>query len=75
MNYLYGFTSAFVVYVGLSYLFPPEGVKISHAIHEEIIIVDGKEVVNDGLHTPNGAESGTDSLDEKHLAKTDIEVV
>jgi NCS1 family nucleobase:cation symporter-1 len=75
MNYLFGFTSAFVVYVGLSYIYPPEGVKIPHAIHEEIVIIDGKEVVNDGLHTPNAGRSETGSLDEKRLAKTDVEVV
>jgi hypothetical protein len=61
--------------VGLSYAFPPEGVKIPHAIHEEIIVIDGKEIVNDGLHTPNAAGSEIGSLDEKHLAKPDIEVV
>lgn len=75
MFYLYGFTSAFVVYVSLSYIFPPEGVDIPHAIHEEIIIVDGKEVVNDGFHTPIAAGSGTGSLDEKHFAKTGAGVV
>jgi NCS1 family nucleobase:cation symporter-1 len=50
--YLYGFTSAFVVYAGLSLLFPAQETLIEVSNYEDIIVVNGVERINDGVHTP-----------------------
>jgi NCS1 family nucleobase:cation symporter-1 len=68
--YLYGFTSAFVVYAGLSWAFPARETLIPESIHEDIVVVDGVEKINDRLHQPFVAfEKGPDakalSSDEK----------
>ena len=75
MFYLYGFTSAFVVYVSLSWIFPPADVKIPKAIHEAITVVDGIEAINDGLNTTKAAGRKAGSFDEKVPAETDVESV
>jgi NCS1 family nucleobase:cation symporter-1 len=68
--YLYGFTSAFVVYAGLSWAFPARETLIPESIHEDIVVVDGVEKINDGLHQPfvayaKGADATASSLDAK----------
>lgn len=49
MFYLYGFTSTFVTYVGLSKVFPDEGTLLSEPIFEDVVVVNGIEQVNDGV--------------------------
>ena len=58
MFYLYGFTSTFVVFYLLNLAFPAEDTLIPTTIHEEIIMVDGVEVINDGIQEPHIAKSG-----------------
>ncbi|KAH8667465.1 allantoin permease [Tricladium varicosporioides] len=70
MFYLYGFTSAFVVYCLLSHFFPAQETLISESIFEEVEIIGGVEYRNDGLSTP--VEVGTppsESTDEKAVMK------
>ncbi|CAH0057712.1 unnamed protein product [Clonostachys solani] len=58
MFYLYGFTSTFLVYGALSWAWPAHETLVEATLHEEVIIVDGMEVTNDGLHdTHIGAKS------------------
>ena len=52
MFYLYGFTSTFVVYYILSLLVPAPDTLIPEAIHEDVVIIDGEETINDGVHNP-----------------------
>lgn len=69
MFYLYGFTSAFVIYSLLSHFFPAEGTIIPATINEEVEIIGGVEYRNDGLSTP--VEAGSDGLgDEKTVMKS-----
>jgi NCS1 family nucleobase:cation symporter-1 len=56
--YLYGFTSAFLVYAGLNFVFPARETLIPQAIHEDIVVVDGVERINDGVHQPFAYEKG-----------------
>ncbi|CAK7216776.1 hypothetical protein SEUCBS140593_002984 [Sporothrix eucalyptigena] len=50
--YLYGFIATFALYYVLNSLFPDAGTVIPAAIHEETVIINGQETVNDGLHDP-----------------------
>lgn len=50
MNYLYGFCSAAIVYCGLSLAFPATETLIDAPIYDDVIIHNGIEVVNDGVH-------------------------
>jgi len=52
MFYLYGFTSAFVVYCALSHFWPATETLIPATIHEDIEIENGVEYNTDGMHTP-----------------------
>lgn len=61
MFYLYGFTSAFVVYAGLSWAFPPKDTLIAESIYEDIVIVDGVERINDGIHQPFAYEKSAEA--------------
>ncbi|EHK96439.1 putative Uncharacterized permease [Glarea lozoyensis 74030] len=67
MFYLYGFTSAFVVYAALSHFFPATETLIPETITEEIEIIGGVEYRNDGLSTPveAGGSTGSHDGDEK----------
>jgi NCS1 family nucleobase:cation symporter-1 len=58
MNYLWGFSSAAVVCVGLNYAFPAKETLIDAPIYEDISIIDGVEYKNDGVHTPTTAMEG-----------------
>lgn len=49
MFYLYGFLSTFAVHAGLSWVWPARDTLIPRSIHEEVVVIDGVEVVNDGL--------------------------
>ncbi|CAG9982162.1 unnamed protein product [Clonostachys byssicola] len=57
MFYLYGFTSTFLAYGALSWVWPAHETLVEATLHEEVIIVDGMEVTNDGLHDHMGAKS------------------
>ncbi|KAK8215457.1 hypothetical protein M8818_002078 [Zalaria obscura] len=52
MYYIWGLSSAFFVYWALNYFWPAEKTIISRAIHQDVEVMDGMEVVNDGVHTP-----------------------
>lgn len=47
--YLYGFTSSFVSYAVLSWIFPHRNTLLRESIFEDVIVVDGVETVNDGV--------------------------
>ncbi|TVY82355.1 putative permease [Lachnellula suecica] len=70
MFYLYGFTSAFVVYSLLSHFFPAPDTIISATINEEVEVIGGVEYRNDGLSTPVEAGTGSDAGDEKAVVKS-----
>jgi len=69
--YLYGFTSAFVVYAGLSWAFPAKETLIPESIYEDIIVVDGVERINDGVHQPFAYEKGAEATAVSSDAKSD----
>jgi len=50
-NYLWGFTVAFLLYSGLSYVWPAKETLVEATIHGETKYVDGVECYNDGLET------------------------
>lgn len=50
--YLYGFASAFLVYAVLSWAFPATETLVPESIHEDVVVVDGVERINDGVHQP-----------------------
>jgi NCS1 family nucleobase:cation symporter-1 len=54
ISFMWGFTSGFVIYCALNYFFPATETLVSSIIHEEIVLVNGVEVYNDGLATPSG---------------------
>ncbi|RDL29708.1 Uncharacterized protein BP5553_10688 [Venustampulla echinocandica] len=58
VNILWGFTSAFVIYCVLSRFWPATETLIETTIRDEVTIVNGVEVYNDGLATPTEKESG-----------------
>lgn len=51
-NYLWGFTVAFVLYSGVSLVWPARETLLDATIHGEVEVVDGMEMYNDGLETP-----------------------
>jgi nucleobase:cation symporter-1, NCS1 family len=59
INYIWGFSSAFLVYCVLSHFWPATETLLDATITEHRTIVNGVEVYNDGLETPS------DELDEK----------
>jgi len=51
-NYIWGFTVAFVLYAGFSYVWPAKETLLAKTIHGDTQVVHGEEVYNDGLETP-----------------------
>lgn len=74
MNYLWGFTSAFVLYWGLSWAFPAKETLLDAPIFEDVEVFDGVEYKNDGVHTPERLNGSEYSMEGKE-AKTDINAV
>lgn len=52
MNYLWGFTSALLIYWVLSHFFPAADTLLESSIYEDLEVYDGVEYKNDGVHTP-----------------------
>ncbi|EPE09499.1 ncs1 allantoate transporter [Ophiostoma piceae UAMH 11346] len=50
--YLYGFTAAFGLYYVLNWVWPDVGTLIPVSIHEDTVVINGEEKVNDGVHDP-----------------------
>jgi len=48
MFYLYGFASTFAVHAVLNWAFPSPDTLIPSSIQEDIVMMDGVEIVNDG---------------------------
>jgi NCS1 family nucleobase:cation symporter-1 len=69
MFYLWGFSSAFVVYITLSHFFPAEETLIPATIHEDIEVMNGVEYLNDGVSTPIEVSTGSDG-DEKRVVRS-----
>jgi NCS1 family nucleobase:cation symporter-1 len=69
MFYLWGFSSAFLVYITLSHFFPAEETLIPATIHEDIEVMNGVEYLNDGVSTPIEVSTGSDG-DEKRVVKS-----
>lgn len=63
--YLYGFTSAFVTYIGLSHFFPAKETLIEATIHEDVDVISGVEYKNDGVHTPYSIDGQRSEQEEK----------
>lgn len=57
MFYLYGFTSAFVVYAVLSWIWPAKETLITECIFEDIAVVDGIDRVNDDVAREKSVEA------------------
>jgi NCS1 family nucleobase:cation symporter-1 len=49
MFYLYGFTSAFVMYAALSWMWPAQETLIAECIFGDVVVVNGVERINDGV--------------------------
>lgn len=60
--YLYGFTSAFVVYAALSWAFPAPETLVLECIHEDVVVVNGVERINDGVHQPFAYEKSDGTI-------------
>lgn len=58
--YIYGFTSAFVVYITLSHFFPARETLIEATIHEDVDVISGIEYKADGVHTTSPGESDSE---------------
>jgi nucleobase:cation symporter-1, NCS1 family len=56
MFYLYGFTSTFVVYCAQSLIWPARDTLIEKTVTEETIVVDGVQIINDGVQDPQVAK-------------------
>jgi len=69
MFYLWGFTSAFVLYIVLSKLFPEPQTLIPETIHDDVEIINGANYLNDGIHTPQKIEIDGDA-EEKGVNST-----
>jgi len=67
MNYLYGFSTACLVYWGLSHFFPATETLLPACIYDDTTIIDGVEFKNDGVHTPEVVSE----IDEKG-ARADV---
>ncbi|RDW60276.1 putative allantoin permease [Coleophoma crateriformis] len=62
MNYLWGFTSAAVLYWSLNKFFPATETLLEAPIYEDVMVLHGVEYVNDGVHDPQAKfeEKGLD---------------
>jgi NCS1 family nucleobase:cation symporter-1 len=69
MFYLWGFTSAFVLYSALGKFFPAEETLIPATIHEDADVLSAVEYKDDSSHTPE--EVGSGSTAEKGMTSTD----
>lgn len=65
-NYLYGFLSGGLMYVLLSKFFPAQETLTDAPIYDAVVIIDGMECVNDGVHDPLEAK-----FDAKMAANVD----
>jgi NCS1 family nucleobase:cation symporter-1 len=64
MSYLWGFSSACIVYCVLNKFFPAEETLLQAPIYEDVLIYDGVENRNDGAQIPKAiAESGDSDLE------------
>jgi len=68
MFYLWGFTSAFVLYSLLGKFFPAEETLIPATIHEDADVLSAVEYKYDSSHTPE--EVGSGSAAEKGMKST-----
>ncbi|RDW84290.1 allantoin permease [Coleophoma cylindrospora] len=62
INYLWGFTSAAVLYWSLNKVFPATETLLDAPIYEDVLVLNGVEYVNDGVHDPQAKfeEKGLD---------------
>lgn len=67
MFYIWGFTSAFLTYITLSYFFPAKETLIEKSIYDDTEFIDGVGYLNDGMSTP--VETGVEEVDEKRVMK------
>lgn len=77
MSYLWGFSSAVVVYVLLNKFFPAKETLIPAPIYEDISVIDGVEYRNDGVHTPMcvGGIAGDSDGDHEKSVECDAKAV
>jgi NCS1 family nucleobase:cation symporter-1 len=57
ISFMWGFSSAFVIYTALNYFWPDTNTLIESTIRDETQIVNGVKVYNDGLATPSETQS------------------
>ena len=58
INYLWGFTSAGLIYTGLSYIWPARETLVDATICDETKFIDGVECYNEGVSTPTEVKEG-----------------
>lgn len=71
MSYLWGFSSAAVVYVVLNRFFPAAETLREAPIYEDVSVIDGVRYENDGVHTPHSLNDAQD-FDEKNGGSAEI---
>lgn len=67
MFYLYGFTSTFAVYCVLNFIWPDQDTLVDHTVTEEMIVVDGLQIINDGVRDPQVAKLAEVHEEEKFV--------
>lgn len=65
MFYLYGFTSTFFVYCVQNWIWPARDTQVEETVTEEIIVVDGVQIVNDGVQDAQVRKLATVVSEEK----------
>lgn len=68
MNYIYGLSSAAVLYFSLSYFFPAQETLLPESIYDDDHIVEGVEYSSEGEKSPNKEEVGI-SIEPKKQSK------
>ena len=74
MNYLWGFTSALLIYYVLNYFFPAQETLLKTCVYEDIEVHNGVEYRNDGVHTPTRV-SGTEELPDYEKKEPGVTVL
>jgi NCS1 family nucleobase:cation symporter-1 len=73
MSYLWGFSSAAVLYVSLNKLFPAEETLLKAPIYEDVSVIDGFSCQSEGVQSPELLKSGGDYETEETRDGTSAE--
>jgi NCS1 family nucleobase:cation symporter-1 len=75
MSYLWGFTSAAVLYVSLNWFFPAKETLLEAPIYEDVSVIDGVGYKNDGVITPEVVkeeESDMEHIKDMNVSTKDL---